>query len=53
MSFWKKKKYCQYCGSELKTDGSCTNKDCIAYKADEDTATTMDNSMDANQNGGT
>ena len=32
MSFWKKKKYCPYCGSELKTDGSCPNKDCIAYK---------------------
>lgn len=33
MAFWKKKKYCQYCGSELKTDGTCPNKDCIAYVA--------------------
>ncbi len=31
MAFWKKKKYCQYCGSEVK-DGGCSNPDCIAYK---------------------
>lgn len=31
MSFWKKKKYCKYCGSTLKSDGTCPNKDCIAY----------------------
>ena len=29
MSFWKRKKYCQYCGSELKSD--CSNERCIAY----------------------
>lgn len=32
MAFWKKKKYCQYCGSEVK-DGCCSNPDCIAFKA--------------------
>lgn len=32
MSFWKKKKYCEYCGSEKKSDGSCSNPKCIAYK---------------------
>lgn len=31
MAFWKKKKYCQYCGSEIK-DGSCSNPGCIAFK---------------------
>lgn len=31
MSFWKRKKYCQYCGSEVK-DGRCSNPDCIAFK---------------------
>lgn len=31
MSFWKKKKYCPYCGSELNADGSCPNKNCIKY----------------------
>lgn len=36
MSFWKRKKYCQYCGSELKSDGTCPNKDCIAYVAKTD-----------------
>lgn len=39
MAFWKRKKYCQYCGSELKSDGTCPNKDCIAYKPDTTTAT--------------
>ena len=40
MSFWKKKKYCLYCGSELKADGSCSNKDCIKYTSDTSTTTT-------------
>lgn len=31
MSFWKKKKYCPYCGSELNANGSCPNKNCIKY----------------------
>lgn len=31
MSFWKRKKYCKYCGSTLKADGSCPNVNCIAY----------------------
>lgn len=35
MAFWKKKKYCQYCGSEVK-DGSCSNPDCIAFKKSEE-----------------
>lgn len=42
MAFWKKKKYCQYCGSELKSDGSCSNQNCIAYKTGETTDTTTD-----------
>lgn len=40
MSFWKKKKYCPYCGSELIADGSCPNKDCIKYTGDNTTTTT-------------
>jgi hypothetical protein len=32
MSFWKKKKYCKFCGSEENADGSCSNSKCIAYK---------------------
>lgn len=35
MAFWKKKKYCQYCGSEVK-DGCCSNPDCIAYKGERE-----------------
>lgn len=53
MAFWKRKKYCQYCGSELKADGSCTNKNCIAYKADESTTTETAASTDTAANGGT
>lgn len=40
MSFWKKKKYCPYCGSELNADGNCPNKDCIAYKGSDSNQTT-------------
>lgn len=40
MSFWKKKKYCPYCGSELIADGSCPNKDCIKYTGDSTPTTT-------------
>ena len=36
MSFWKRKKYCQYCGSELKSDGSCSNERCIAYVGEKE-----------------
>lgn len=32
MSFWKKKKYCTYCGSEVDKSGSCSNEKCIAHK---------------------
>lgn len=44
MSFWKKKKYCEYCGSEKKSDGSCSNPKCIAYnkKTAEDSSTKSD-----------
>lgn len=35
MAFWKKKKYCQYCGSEVK-DGSCSNEKCIAYVGEKE-----------------
>lgn len=52
MSFWKKKKYCKYCGSELKSDGTCSNQDCIAYVAPEDD-TTADVTSTTTQNGGT
>lgn len=40
MSFWKKKKYCPYCGSTLNTDGSCPNKSCIKYTDSTQTADT-------------
>nr|DAL13278.1 MAG TPA_asm: NAD-dependent DNA ligase C4 zinc finger domain [Caudoviricetes sp.] len=40
MAFWKKKKYCQYCGSELKADGGCSNPNCIAYKTGDTVAGT-------------
>lgn len=54
MSFWKKKKYCQYCGSELKSDGTCPNKDCIAYVAPADTtANNIDATAKPDTNGGT
>lgn len=52
MSFWKRKKYCKYCGSELQNDGTCPNKDCIAYVAPKaDTSGGDDTST--NTNGGT
>ncbi|WP_337742200.1 hypothetical protein [Megasphaera sp.] len=51
MSFWKKKKYCQYCGSELKSDGTCPNPDCIAYVAPK--ADTTAETSTTTQNGGT
>lgn len=38
MAFWEKKKYCKYCGSELKADGSCSNEKCIAYKKETDSS---------------
>lgn len=55
MSFWKKKKYCTYCGSELKSDGTCPNKDCIAYVATTTDATASDAKTTAkpDTNGGT
>lgn len=37
MSFWKKKKYCEYCGSVKNADGNCPNQKCIAYKASSTT----------------
>ncbi|MFP8919936.1 hypothetical protein [uncultured Megasphaera sp.] len=56
MSFWKRKKYCKYCGSELKSDGTCLNKDCIAYVAPKTTDTTASDANTTAQpdtNGGT
>lgn len=55
MSFWKRKKYCKYCGSELKSDGTCPNKDCIAYVAPKTGTTTSDADTTAkpDTNGGT
>lgn len=52
MAFWKKKKYCQYCGSALNSDGTCPNKDCIAYVAPTTDTTTTTTTTDAAQNGG-
>lgn len=57
MSFWKRKKYCKYCGSTLNADGSCPNVNCIAYvpgttTADTSTAATaQDTSQGTKQNG--
>lgn len=54
MSFWKRKKYCKYCGSTLKADGSCPNVNCIAYVPDAttaDTSTTQDTPKGTQQNG--
>lgn len=44
MSFWKKKKYCEYCGSVKNADGNCPNQKCIAYKGKtaEDSSTKSD-----------
>lgn len=54
MSFWKRKKYCKYCGSELKSDGTCPNKDCIAYVAPTtDTASDAATTAKPDANGGT
>ncbi|WP_337544541.1 hypothetical protein [Megasphaera sp.] len=55
MSFWKRKKYCKYCGSELKSDGTCPNKDCIAYVAPktDTTASDADAAAKTDTNGGT
>lgn len=54
MSFWKRKKYCQYCGSELKSNGTCPNKDCIAYVAPKtDTVSDADTTTKPDTNGGT
>lgn len=54
MSFWKRKKYCKYCGSTLKADGSCPNINCIAYvpgTTTANTSTTQDTSQGTQQNG--
>jgi hypothetical protein len=54
MSFWKRKKYCKYCGSELKSDDTCPNKDCIAYVAPKtDTASDANTTAKPDANGGT
>lgn len=56
MSFWKRKKYCKYCGSELKSDGTCPNKGCIAYvalKTDTTTVSNADTTAKTDANGGT
>ncbi len=55
MSFWKRKKYCQYCGSELKSDGTCPNKECIAYVAPTTDAPASDaaTTVKPDTNGGT
>lgn len=55
MSFWRRKKYCKYCGSELKSDGTCQNKDCIAYVAPKTDTTASDANTTAKSdtNGGT
>lgn len=39
MAFWQKQKYCKFCGSVLKADGSCSNEKCIAYKAEANAKT--------------
>ena len=54
MSFWKRKKYCKYCGSELKNDGTCPNKDGIAYVAPktDTTASDADTTAKPDTNGG-
>jgi len=51
MAFWKKKKYCNFCGSELKADGSCSNEKCIAYKETEssETGSTTDSKTESKE----
>lgn len=35
MAFWKKKNYCEFCGSEKNKDGTCPNPKCIKYKTEK------------------
>lgn len=51
MSFWKKKSYCEYCGSEKNTDGSCKNPKCIDYKNAEssETGSTTDSKTESKE----
>lgn len=49
MAFWKKKKYCNFCGSELKADGSCSNEKCITYKKEDPSKTDTAKASDSKE----
>lgn len=49
MSFWKRKNYCEYCGSVKNNDGSCPNSKCIAYKSSTKTDASKEEPMTKNK----